>query len=148
MSVYYVIRPFDLSLSNRVPEQPFEVREFGDLPEDYEDKYEVLGQYPTPKQAFNLATQCNLHVDLLVSKDDYANAAAQNACNLGAFIHAFDRVILKLQYEARLFERGTEWINRHPICRLYAEQIFFLTGSRDWKEATEYCGKRSGKSST
>jgi hypothetical protein len=24
---------------------------------------------------------------------------------------------------------GTEWVNKHPICRMYAEQISFLAGS-------------------
>jgi hypothetical protein len=77
---------------------------------------------------------------LCVSKDDYATAlGSQCACNLGALIHSFDRVINKLQYEARTLGHGTDWINQHPITRLFAEQIAFLSSPRDYSEAANIC---------
>jgi len=81
---------------------------------------------------------------LCVSKDDYATAvASQTACNLGALIHSFDRVIIKLQYEARVFGHGTDWINQHPITRMFAEQIAFLSSPRDYSEAATLCETRA-----
>jgi hypothetical protein len=78
-----------------------------------------------------------------VAAGDYDQAlASQNACNLGALIHQFDRVISKIQYEASAFGHGTDWVNGHPIVRLYAEQIAWLSHVRNYSEASEYCEKR------
>jgi len=80
------------------------------------------------------------HEGQTLSKDDYAAATAvQCACNLGAVIHTFDRIIDKLQYEARVFGHGTDWINQHPITRMFAEQIAFLSSPRDYSEAASIC---------
>ena len=80
------------------------------------------------------------HEGQALSKEDYAAAlGSQTACNLGALIHSFDRVIIKLQYEARIFSHGTDWINQHPITRLYAEQIAFLSSPRNYSEAANIC---------
>jgi hypothetical protein len=80
------------------------------------------------------------HEGQALSKDDYATATAvQCACNLGAMIHLFDRIIDKLQYEARIFGHGTDWINQHPITRMFAEQIAFLSSPRDYSEAANIC---------
>lgn len=56
---------------------------------------------------------------------------SQGACNLGGLVHGFARVITTLQAEARERGHGTDWLNRHPACVLFAEQIYHLTGNAD-----------------
>jgi len=132
----YVVRPHQPALGCT-----FSVREIGDF---NSDEYEIMGSYDTHEQAFSIATLCNKNLTCLTSKDDYEEAlSSQTACNLGALVHSFDRVITKLQFEARIFGHGTDWINQHPITRLYAEQIMFLSSKRDYSEAASYCEKRS-----
>lgn len=53
---------------------------------------------------------------------------SQGASNLGGLVHGFDRVITQLQKEARENGHGIDWINKHPVCVLFAEQIYHLTG--------------------
>ena len=58
-----------------------------------------------------------------LTKHDYQTAMdVQSACNLSGVILSFARVIVKIP-------GGTDARNRHPICRLYAEQIAHLTGA-------------------
>ena len=52
----------------------------------------------------------------------------QSACNLSGVVHDFSRVVSELWDEANRLGEGTDWVNRHPICRLYAEQIMHLAG--------------------
>jgi hypothetical protein len=54
---------------------------------------------------------------------------AQTACNLGAIVRKFNRVMLSIQHDARRFNHGTDWIRNHPICRLFAQQIAYLSQS-------------------
>jgi hypothetical protein len=68
--------------------------------------------------------------------NDYQEAIfVQSACNLIAIINSFNKVLDKIFYEARMNGKGTDWINKHPICRLYAEQIIYLSGSVSYSEA-------------
>lgn len=50
----------------------------------------------------------------------------QNACNLGGVVHAFDRVVTTLQEASHVLGKGTEWVNRHPVVRLFLEQLVHL----------------------
>jgi len=54
---------------------------------------------------------------------------AQKACNLAGIVHSFSDAMKVLCDHAREHGYGTDWINRHPICRLYAEQISHLAGN-------------------
>jgi hypothetical protein len=90
-----------------------------------------------------LTDKCNAESDKLLSPHDHECALwSQSACNLSGIMHEFDRIIRKIFYEANLFGHGTEWVNQHPICRLYAEQITHLTRGRDWQDAIDYCERR------
>ncbi len=81
---------------------------------------------------------------------DYEMALeSQNACNLSGIVHSFSKVITKIHNEAREKGEGTEYVNTHPICRLYAEQIAYLSGSGNdvantgsWYEAYKACEER------
>jgi len=84
---------------------------------------------------------------------DYADALfAQSACNLSGIVHSFSDVISKVWDEARAQGRGTDFVNRHSICRLFTEQIAHLTGAgtpmggeSDYSEAYEACEKEAMK---
>ena len=60
---------------------------------------------------------------------------SQNACNLSGVVLSFARAIEDLNRQGK----GTDWINNHPICRLYAEQIMHLTNGREYSEAYTIC---------
>lgn len=62
--------------------------------------------------------------------EDFADAiAVQNACNLSGVVFSFSRVMQRICNEASAKGHGTEWKNRHPIVRMYAEQIAHLSGA-------------------
>ena len=83
----------------------------------------------------------------LLSKEDYQNAIdSQNACNLSGIVFEFAKAMQKICNEASKNGHGTEWKNTHPIARLYAEQISFLTGKKDWMEAMNECEKNASSS--
>lgn len=52
----------------------------------------------------------------------------QNACNLSGVVHGFSRAISHLR--ALLPDAGTDEINHHPICILWADKISSLTGTQ------------------
>lgn len=65
-------------------------------------------------------------------KDLARNALdVQDACNLSGVVHSFSRDITRLR--ALLSAEpdfSTDKLNRHPICKLYADKIAHLTGTQ------------------
>lgn len=60
----------------------------------------------------------------------YRNALdVQSASNLSGVVFQFARDMERINAEVRAAGGGTEQANRHPVCRLYAEQIAWLTGA-------------------
>ena len=60
----------------------------------------------------------------------YRNALdVQSASNLSGVVFQFARDMERINEEVRASGGGTEQVNRHPVCRLYAEQIAWLTGA-------------------
>ena len=60
----------------------------------------------------------------------YQNALdAQSASNLSGVVLQFARDMRRINEEVRAGGGGTEQVNTHPVCRLYAEQIAWLTGA-------------------
>lgn len=51
----------------------------------------------------------------------------QTACNLSGVARSFAEVMAALRALPEC--TGTDWANRHPVARLYAEQIVHLTGA-------------------
>jgi len=75
-----------------------------------------------------------------LTKDDYKLAIdVQSACNLSGVVFSFSRVMNKICKEAEKNKHGTDWKNNHPICRLFAEQIYHLTREKDYFEAHNEC---------
>ena len=54
--------------------------------------------------------------------------AVQSACNLSGVVHGFSRSISRLR--ELLPNAGTDEINSHPICILWADKIAHLTGTQ------------------
>jgi hypothetical protein len=60
----------------------------------------------------------------------YQNALdAQSASNLSGVVLQFARDMRRINEEVRAQGGGTDQANKHPVCRLYAEQIAWLTGA-------------------
>ena len=72
----------------------------------------------------------------------------QSASNLSAVVLQFARDMRRINEEVRAVGGGTEQVNTHPVCRLYAEQIAWLSGaggcvdSGTYREAYDACERR------
>lgn len=79
----------------------------------------------------------------MLSKKDYQDALfVLDACNLSGVVHSFSRVISKVWEEAHELGKGTDYVNTHPLCVLYAEKIYELTRARvQFDEAYGHCRK-------
>lgn len=78
-----------------------------------------------------------LHVCQPTSIDYKTAMTVQSACNLGAVVHSFSKVMKKIQVAGR--KKGTDWVNNHAIARMYAEQIMHLTRNKTYNEAYDEC---------
>ena len=66
----------------------------------------------------------------MLTKWDYQQALdAQSACNLSGIVRTFSEVTRRIWDEVRANGGGTDDVNKHPICRMYAEQIAYLSGA-------------------
>ena len=73
---------------------------------------------------------------------DYADALmVQSACNLSGVVHSFSEILSRLVKEAQELGKGTDWVNQHPICVLFAEQIKHLSGD-NYSEAYQICTEK------
>jgi len=80
--------------------------------------------------------------DIGLTKNDYQKALdSQTACNLSGIVFSFAEIMKRICNEDRNLNEGTEWRNKHPICRLFAEQIIHLTGNDtdSWFAAFKKC---------
>lgn len=81
----------------------------------------------------------------LLSKTDYeCTLACQSASNLAGMIYCMSSIMPKIWNEARARGLGTKWVNEHPICALFAEQISYLSGcgltnNMRYGSHSEYC---------
>lgn len=88
--------------------------------------------------------------DKMLSKDDFQTTLdIQSACNLSGVVHSFSRIISKIWNEANAHGKGTEWVNKHPICVLFAEQIIYLStgqssnNGNSYNKAHDFCDVQS-----
>ena len=79
----------------------------------------------------------------------YRNALdIQSASNISGVVLQFARDMRRINEEVRATGGDTEQVNTHPVCRLYAEQIAWLTGaggcvdSATYWEAHDACERR------
>jgi hypothetical protein len=78
----------------------------------------------------------------MLEPKDYQDALmVQSACNLSGVVHSFSETLSKIWDEARETGKDTDWVNKHPICTLFAEQIAHLAKG-DYFEAYKVCEER------
>ena len=59
--------------------------------------------------------------------NDYQNAMySQGAVNASGLIHSLSEVMDKIWGDAFDMQMGSDWVNRHPILRLYLEQLVMI----------------------
>lgn len=82
-----------------------------------------------------------------LTKDDYQAALrVQEASNLSGIVHSFHQIVSRIWEEAKKQDKGTRWVNAHPICILFAEQIMHLSCGRNtgaYTEAYKICTKEA-----
>lgn len=72
----------------------------------------------------------------------------QNAVNLSGVVRAFARITEALWDEAKANGLGTEFVNQHPVSRLFADKIMDLARAREFSEfskAFEECERLAKK---
>ena len=71
------------------------------------------------------------------------------ASNLSGIVFQFARDMKEINEEVRAQGGGTGAVNEHPVCRLYAEQIAWLSGAgscschRTYLRAYDECEKKA-----
>lgn len=68
----------------------------------------------------------------------------QDSCNLSGVVHAFSEVLDTLWNEATRMGKGTDWVNRHAISKLFCDKMADLSGARsfdDFSKAYAECRK-------
>jgi len=77
-----------------------------------------------------------------MSIEDAANQAleVQNATNLSGVAHSFAEVLsFALWPEARELGQGTDWVNTHPISKLFVSKLVDLSEYQDATYGKMYC---------
>jgi DTW domain-containing protein YfiP len=60
----------------------------------------------------------------------------QNACNLSGVLASFHHVVIDALWpEARRLNKGTEWVNNHPICTLFLDKLSDLNRRGEFHSA-------------
>ena len=70
--------------------------------------------------------------------------AVQDAANLSGIAKSFGRVMSQLWDEANKRGEGTEWVNTHPIAKLWVDKMAGLSRVRTFEEfskAYEACDR-------
>ena len=69
---------------------------------------------------------------------------SQSACNLSGLVHSLAYAVELIWQEANEQGQGTDYVNNHPIVRLYVEQMSFLCRA-DYSASYRTCLARSKK---
>lgn len=74
---------------------------------------------------------------------------SQSACNFSGLVHGLARDMDTLWQEARARGEGSDYIAKHPVVRLYLEQLTYLAGigifaddSNPWARAHAACREK------
>ena len=100
----------------------------------------------------NESPYCGLHMGeglcmaSLLTVHDYEQCLiAQSACNATGIIYSMSELRERIWNTARQHNKGTEWVNTHPILQLYAYQLAHLCHNREpiewtgYSEAYQFC---------
>ena len=69
---------------------------------------------------------------------------SQGACNLSGLAYSLAEAMDLLWLEAREQGQGTDYVNNHPVVRLYMEQMTFLCRA-DYSQSYKTCVEKSKK---
>jgi len=75
----------------------------------------------------------------------------QDASNLSGVVYQFARDMKVICEEVRRNGGGTDSVNHHPVCKMYAEQIAWLAGAgstanhRSYLRAHDECEKQAAE---
>ena len=69
---------------------------------------------------------------------------SQSACNLSGLVHSLSQAMGLIWEEATEQGKGTDYVNSHPIVRLYVEQMSFLCRA-DYSKSYQACLEKSRK---
>jgi len=69
---------------------------------------------------------------------------SQGACNLSGLAYSLAEAMELIWLEAREQGKGTDYVNNHPIVRLYMEQMSFLCQA-DYSQSYKTCVEKSKK---
>ena len=101
----------------------------------------VVADAKTGERICNWKNTCTL-----LTVWDYEQAInSQSACNATGLINSLNDLREKLWNTARSHNKGTEWVNHHPILQLYAYQLAHLCHGREpiewdgWQSAHNFC---------
>jgi len=75
---------------------------------------------------------------MLTAKDYQSAIDSQNACNLSGIVRSWSELLGRIWDEARERDEGTDWVNRHPINRLFVEQAAHLIGAGSPRNSDSY----------
>lgn len=67
----------------------------------------------------------------------------QDACNLCGVVQSFAKILPVIMDESRAKGLGTDWVNQHPISKLFASKITSLSNAYNANElmvAFDICG--------
>jgi hypothetical protein len=84
---------------------------------------------------------------MLTAKDYESAIIVQDACNLSGVVHSFCDIIKRITEESREKGKGTQYVNEHPICKLFADKIADLARVRDFEsyyQAFNECERKAG----
>jgi len=87
----------------------------------------------------------------MLSPKDYQDAiTAQDGCNLSGIVYDFARILPKIWKEAHAAEKGTDYVNTHPICVLFSDKIKDLAkrGPDTFFTAYDKCKNEAAKEHT
>jgi len=67
---------------------------------------------------------------------------SQDACNLSGLVHSLSKAMELIWEEATEQGQGTNYVNNHPIVRLYLEQMSYLCQA-DYSASYKTCQEKS-----
>lgn len=77
----------------------------------------------------NVSTASEKVVQMTIQEAAKAAVDVQDACNLSGVVRTFAQVTETVWEAARAEGHGTDWVNHHPICQLFANKIADLAGA-------------------
>lgn len=73
----------------------------------------------------------------VLTQRDWSDALmAQNGVNLSGIAKSFAELTTKLWQEAHACNKGTGWVNRHPLSVLYVDKMADLAGAGSYENTS------------